>query len=191
MSGPYDDIINLPHPTSTKHPWMPMSDRAAIFSPFAALTGHAAAIQETARLTDQRMELDEDTKAMLDLKQQILADRIAERPEISVVWFRPDARKEGGQYVTTVGQLKKSMTLRESCNLPTAQRSLWTKFLNSGATASTGFFRMGRCKNDVTPCNPSPFPRKRLYMYRLSLWDSRYFSTLLLVNTYGAACWPQ
>ena len=107
MSGPYDDIINLPHPTSTKHPWMPMSDRAAIFSPFAALTGHAAAIQETARLTDQRMELDEDTKAMLDLKQLILADRIAERPEISVVWFRPDARKEGGQYVTTVGQLKK------------------------------------------------------------------------------------
>ena len=107
MSGPYDDIINLPHPTSTKHPWMPMSDRAAIFSPFAALTGHAAAIQETARLTDQRMELDEDTKAMLALKQQILADRIAERPEISVVWFRPDARKEGGQYVTTVGQLKK------------------------------------------------------------------------------------
>ena len=106
MSGPYDDIINLPHPTSTKHPRMPMSDRAAIFSPFAALTGHAAAIQETARLTDQRMELDEDTKAMLDLKQQILADRI-ERPEISVVWFRPDARKEGGQYVTTVGQLKK------------------------------------------------------------------------------------
>ena len=107
MSGPYDDIIHLSHPTSTKHPRMPMSDRAAIFSPFAALTGHAAAIQETARLTDQRMELDEDTKAMLDLKQQILADRIAERPEISVVWFRPDARKEGGQYVTTVGQLKK------------------------------------------------------------------------------------
>ena len=78
-----------------------------IFSPFAALTGHAAAIQETARLTDQRMELDEDTRAMLDLKQQILADRIAERPEVSVVWFRPDEKKDGGQYVTTVGQLKK------------------------------------------------------------------------------------
>ena len=107
MSGKYDDILHLPHPTSAKHPRMPISERAAIFSPFAALTGHAAAIQETARLTDQRMELDEDTKAMLDLKQQILADRIAERPEISVVWFRPDARKEGGQYVTTVGQLKK------------------------------------------------------------------------------------
>jgi len=86
---------------------MPISDRAAIFSPFAALTGHAAAIQETARLTDQRMELDEDTRAMMDLKQQILADRIAERPEVSVVWFRPDEKKDGGQYVTTVGQLKK------------------------------------------------------------------------------------
>ena len=107
MTGPYDDIINLPHPTSAKHPRMPLYDRAAQFSPFAALSGHGAAIEETARLTDRRIELDEDTKAMLDLKQQILADRIAERPEISVVWFRPDARKEGGQYVTTVGQLKK------------------------------------------------------------------------------------
>lgn len=107
MTGPYDDIISLPHPTSTKHPRMPLSDRAAQFSPFAALSGHGAAIAETARLTDRRIELDEDTKAVLDLKQQILADRIAERPEVSVVWFRPDERKDGGQYVTTTGQLKK------------------------------------------------------------------------------------
>lgn len=107
MSGPYDDIINLSHPTSAKHPRMSISDRAAIFSPFAALTGHAAAIQETARLTDQKIELDEDTKAVLDLKQQILADKIDERPEISVVWFRPDEKKDGGQYITTTGHLKK------------------------------------------------------------------------------------
>ncbi len=107
MSGKYDDIINLPHPTSAKHPRMPISDRAAIFSPFAALTGHGDAIRETARLTDRRMELDEDTKAVLDLKQQILADKIDERPEISVVWFRPDEKKEGGQYITTTGHLKK------------------------------------------------------------------------------------
>ena len=72
MTGPYDDIINLPHPTSAKHPRMPLYDRAAQFSPFAALSGHGAAIEETARLTDRRIELDEDTKAMLDLKQQIL-----------------------------------------------------------------------------------------------------------------------
>ena len=64
MSGPYDDIINLPHPTSTKHPRMPMSDRAAIFSPFAALTGYDSAIKETGRLTDERIELDRGLKTI-------------------------------------------------------------------------------------------------------------------------------
>ena len=107
MSGPYDDIIELPHPTSTKHSRMPISDRASIFNPFAALTGHGDAIQETARLTETKIELDEDTKAVLDLKQQILADKIDEWPEVSVVWFRPDEKKDGGQYITTTGYLKK------------------------------------------------------------------------------------
>lgn len=107
MSGPYDDIIELPHPTSTKHSRMPISDRASIFSPFTALTGHGDAIQETARLTETKIELDEDTKAVLDLKQQILADKIDEWPEVSVVWFRPDEKKDGGQYITTTGYLKK------------------------------------------------------------------------------------
>ena len=107
MTGPYDDIIHLPHPTSTKHPRMPIQDRAAIFSPFAALTGHSAAIAETARLTDRRMELDEDTKMELNLKRQILNNIIDENPEITVTWFRPDERKEGGAYVTTTGRLKR------------------------------------------------------------------------------------
>ena len=66
MSGPYDDIIDLTHPTSTKHPRMSIQDRAAIFSPFAALSGHAGAIAETARLTERRMELDDDIKVELD-----------------------------------------------------------------------------------------------------------------------------
>lgn len=107
MSGPYDDIIELPHPTSTKHPRMPISDRAAIFSPFAALTGHAAAIQETARLTDQKMELDEDTKAELDRRQAILLEHIGEQPEVTITWFCPDEKKSGGAYVVTVGRLKR------------------------------------------------------------------------------------
>ncbi len=76
MSGKYDDILRLPHPTSERHPRMPISDRAAIFSPFAALTGHSAAITETVRLTQRRIELDEDNKARLDLKQQVLAAAI-------------------------------------------------------------------------------------------------------------------
>ncbi len=107
MSGPYDDIINLPHPTSQRHPRMPVRDRAAIFSPFAALSGHGAAIAETARLTDRRMELDEDTRAELDSKQAVLLEHIDEQPEITVTWFQPDEKKDGGAYLTATGRLKK------------------------------------------------------------------------------------
>jgi len=107
MTNAYDDILRLPHPTSERHPRMPISDRAAIFSPFAALTGHGAAIAETARLTQRKIELDEDGKADLDLKQRILAEAAAERPEITVTWFQPDGRKDGGSYVTSSGRLKK------------------------------------------------------------------------------------
>ena len=107
MSGPYNDIIHLSHPTSKNRPRMSIHDRAAQFSPFAALSGHAAAIAETARLTDRKLELDEDTKAELDRRQAILLEHISERPEITVTWFRPDERKEGGAYITTTGRLKK------------------------------------------------------------------------------------
>jgi len=107
MSGPYDDMIDLPHPASKKHPRMSIQDRAAIFSPFAALSGHGAAIAETARLTDQRMELDEDTKAELDQRQVVLLEHIEEQPEVTVTWFQPDERKDGGAYLTATGRLKK------------------------------------------------------------------------------------
>lgn len=107
MSGKYDDILHLPHPTSKKHPRMSIRDRAAIFSPFAALSGHGAAIAETARLTDRRMELDEDTKTELDRRQAVLLEYIGEQPEVTVTWFRPDDQKDGGAYVTVTGRLKK------------------------------------------------------------------------------------
>lgn len=107
MSGPYDDLLHLPHPTSEKHPRMPLADRAAIFSPFAALSGHGDAIRETARLTERRMELDEDAKAELDRRQAVLLEHLGEQPEVTVTWFRPDERKEGGAYLTTTGRLKK------------------------------------------------------------------------------------
>lgn len=103
----WKDIISLPHPTSAKHPRMPLSDRAAQFAPFAALSDHSAALAETARLTDQRMELDKDARAALDLKQQLLLERIKERPEITVTWFQPDAKKDGGRYIVSTGRLKR------------------------------------------------------------------------------------
>ena len=107
MTGPYDDIIELPHPTSAKHPRMPIRDRAAIFSPFAALSGHGAAIAETARLTEQRIELDEDTRAELDRKQAVLLEHMDEQPDVTITWFQPDERKDGGAYLTATGRLKK------------------------------------------------------------------------------------
>nr|WP_326183705.1 hypothetical protein [uncultured Oscillibacter sp.] len=87
---------------------MPLSDRAAIFSPFAALSGHGAAIVETVRLTERRVELDEDIKAALDAKQQYLETMIDQLPEITVTWFKPDAKKDGGSYATTTGILKRT-----------------------------------------------------------------------------------
>lgn len=87
MSQSYEDIIDLPHPASGRHPRIPRISRAAQFSPFAALTGHEAAITETARLTDQKMELAEEAKEELEQIQQMLLEHIAEQPEITVTWF--------------------------------------------------------------------------------------------------------
>lgn len=103
----YDAIINLPHPTSKKHPRMSMLNRAAQFSPFAALTGYDAAVKETARLTDQRVELDEYQKAALDERLQIIQEHLQERPEISLTYFKPDERKAGGAYLTITNIVKK------------------------------------------------------------------------------------
>ncbi|WP_024736694.1 hypothetical protein [Enterocloster asparagiformis] len=103
----YDDIIHLPHHVSRAHPPMPAADRAAQFSPFAALTGHEAAIRETARLTDERAELDENAKAVLDEKLSMIQEMLPARPEITVTYFQPDAKKSGGAYVSVTGRVKK------------------------------------------------------------------------------------
>ena len=107
MSGKYGDIINLPHPTSLNHPRMSLHDRAAQFSPFAALTGHHAAIAETGRLTDQRIELDESEIARVDAALQHLQELLPERPTVSITYFVPDERKSGGSYQTVTGEVKR------------------------------------------------------------------------------------
>ena len=102
----YADIIDLPHHTSRTRPRMSVSARAAQFSPFAALTGYGAAVDETARLTDDRIVLDENAKAMLDGKLQIIAEHIAEHPEVTITYFEPDKKKSGGAYVSVTGRVK-------------------------------------------------------------------------------------
>lgn len=112
MRGPYDDIIDLPHPMSQKHPRMSMHDRAAQFSPFAALTGHGAAIAETERETAAWTDLEEDEREHLNRQLCILRDRLEERPEVAITYFVPDSRKAGGAYVT-IRSVARKMDLTE------------------------------------------------------------------------------
>lgn len=107
MNGNYDDIIDLPHPEPQTHPRMPMRNRAAQFAPFAALTGHDDAIEETRRLTEQRIELDESEIARLNDALRLLEELLEQRPTVSVTYFQPDERKNGGAYRTVTGAVRK------------------------------------------------------------------------------------
>lgn len=106
-SNKYGDIINLPHPVSKTHPHMSMINRAAQFSPFAALPGYGAAIKETARITDKKLELDEGEKAIINEKLIMVAEAIKNRPVISVTYFQSDNKKSDGEYITVTGSVKK------------------------------------------------------------------------------------
>ena len=107
MNNPYEDIMHLSRPVSRRHLPMSMHDRAAQFSPFAALTGYDAAIEETARLTDRQAELAESSKEVLDKKIRAIQDAIDGMPEVTVTFFEPDLRKTGGAYRTITGRVKK------------------------------------------------------------------------------------
>lgn len=108
--GKYDDIINLPHFVSKKYPQMSMRDRAAQFSPFAALTGYDAETKETTRLTDRRIELDEDVLDKLNERLYILRkvlDDGSVYPEVRITYFEKDLKKDGGKYITVSGRVRK------------------------------------------------------------------------------------
>ena len=100
----YEDIINLPHHVSSTRPKMSMRDRAAQFSPFAALTGYEDDVLEAARITCEKTELSEDAKSLLNAKLQIVYELIKKQPEITVTYFVPDTKKSGGEYVLKTGR---------------------------------------------------------------------------------------
>lgn len=102
----YDDIINVPRHISRRHKQMPLSDRAAQFSPFSALSGYGDAVKETARQTDERIYLSEDAKAIINDKIRILSETSNSKP-VSITHFVPDDKKTGGQYITDTGTVKK------------------------------------------------------------------------------------
>ena len=117
----YDDILHLPHPTSKTHRRMSRQDRAAQFSPFAALTGYEAVVKETARLTEKRPVLTEDEVAELDARLRLAMELDA---GVTVTWFQPDAKKSGGSYVTTTSRVKKAdelqriLTMEDGAQIP-------------------------------------------------------------------------
>ena len=122
ISHKYDDILSMPHPNSQNHPRMARRDRAAQFSSFAALTGHQAAIEEAARVTDIRMELDEEMKEQLNVKLQKIVSEPGQR--IQLVYYVSDGRKSGGSYKTKIGIVKKIdeyqkiLVLEDGCRIP-------------------------------------------------------------------------
>lgn len=118
----YEDILYLPHHTSPSRPHMPMSDRAAQFSPFAALTGYEAAVKEAARLTEQRIELDENEKAVLDAKLSLLQKNLSLSPEVTFTCFQPDKQKNGGTYRSVTGKVQKIDTSNKCLILENRKR---------------------------------------------------------------------
>jgi len=107
QKNPYEDIIHLPHHVSPKRPQMSLRDRAAQFAPFAALTGHEDAVKEAARLTETKIQLDEDEKQLLDQKLQYLQNHLEDRTTVNITYFVPDRKKEGGKYLAHDGCIKK------------------------------------------------------------------------------------
>ena len=120
----YNAIMNRQHHVSKTRPQMPMSDRATQFAPFAALTGYDSAIKETGRLTDERIEPDEEALTALDMRYQLLMDALDDAPEVSITYFQPDERKAGGKYITATGVVKKvddferRITMQDGAKIP-------------------------------------------------------------------------
>ena len=168
MKSDYSDIIHLPHHVSKTHPQMSMHDRAAQFSPFAALTGYDSAILETARLTEEKITLNEDMQELLDIKFQQLLEHLSEKPLISITFFCPDKRKQGGSYVSISGTVKKLDLLQRILTLEDGMQIFLDDILSSklippppcrdthflfSRPAQSRRGRGGYC----TQCQPAPF----------------------------------
>ena len=104
---PYEDIVNLPPHISKKHPQPSMLDRAARFAPFAAITGYEEMVLEEARVTEERIDLDEGSLSLLNEKLNIIQEFLDEEPEVTITYFEPDKKKSGGTYVTITGIVKR------------------------------------------------------------------------------------
>ena len=119
----YDDIINMSHHISKKHPRMSLENRSAQFAPFAALTGYEDEVEETARITDKRIEITDEIKSKINMKLQIIQEKINTKPKVTIKYFIPDNKKEGGSYKTVtsnvlkIDQYKKLVVLKDNTKI--------------------------------------------------------------------------
>lgn len=130
MSGEYDDIINLPYKKSNNRPHMNLIDRAAQFSPFAALTTHSDEIKEARRLTNERITLDEDSLQLLDSRFQMLLEKICEHPIVTLTYFVQDISKSGGEYVEITAKVKKIDGIEPSIYLEHGSKIAMSNIIN-------------------------------------------------------------
>lgn len=104
---PYEDIVNLPRHISKVHPQATMADRAARFSPFAAISGYEDMVKEVARVTEERIDITDATKELLNEKMNMIIEFLDEQPEVTITYFEPDKKKDGGAYVSITGTVKR------------------------------------------------------------------------------------
>lgn len=122
--GKYDDIINMPHHISKKHPRMSLENRSAQFAPFAALTGYEDEVEETARLTDKRIEITDEIKTEINIKLKTIQEKIYAKPKVTITYFIPDSKKEGGSYKTVtsnvmkIDKYKQTIILKNKTEIP-------------------------------------------------------------------------
>ena len=121
--GKYDDIINMPHHISKKHPRMSLENRSAQFAPFAALTGYEDEVEETARIKDKKIEITDEIKSTINMRLQIIQEKINTKPKVTIKYFIPDNKKEGGSYKTVtsnvlkIDQYKKLVVLKDNTKI--------------------------------------------------------------------------
>ena len=104
---PYEDIVNLPRHISKVHPQATMTDRAARFSPFAAISGYEDMVKEAARVTEERIDITDATKELLNEKLNMIVEFLDEEPEVTITYFEPDKKKDGGAYISITGTVKR------------------------------------------------------------------------------------
>ena len=120
----YDDIINMSHHVSKKHPRMSLKNRSAQFAPFAALTGYEDEVEETARITDKKIEITDEVKSIINLKLKTIQEKINTKPKVTITYFIPDSKKEGGSYkivtsnVMKIDKYKQTIVLKDKTEIP-------------------------------------------------------------------------